>query len=106
VAHTASPRDTVVLVKMSASPPSNGSDKEALPTHDSEKGVGQTARRAGHDGVPENFREQDFMTRNGLNLRSFQKRKCDPHLQRRGAQMLIEISQVIGARARSSLIAL
>ena len=91
---------------MSGSLPSNGSDKEALPTEDSEKGVGQTSRRAGHDGVPENFREHDFMTRNGLNLRSFQKRKCDPHLQRCLAQMLTEISQVIGVRAMSSLIAL
>lgn len=25
--------------------------------------------------IPEDFREKDFMTRNGLNLRSFQRRK-------------------------------
>lgn len=44
-----------------ASPPS--------PTQDPEKSTGQT------DFIPEDRRETDFMTRNGLNLRSFQRRK-------------------------------
>ena len=50
-------------------------DTAGSPHTDSEKGP---ARRpsAGHDGVPQNFREEDFMTRNGLNLRSFQRREC------------------------------
>jgi len=56
-------------------PPSNGSDHDI----DHEKhvvpgGVIGAQKQPGQDGVPENFREQDFMTRNGLNLRSFQRR--------------------------------
>lgn len=50
------------------------------PTQDPEKSTGQT------DFIPEDRRETDFMTRNGLNLRSFQRRKladtlvfCPPH---------------------------
>lgn len=45
------------------------------PTYDSEKGARHTA---GDGHVPENFREDDFMTRNGLNLKSFQRRECIP----------------------------
>ena len=58
-------------------PPSHTSDE--LPSHhDSEKG--HIAAEPGHavageNGVPANLREDDFMTRNGLNLRSFQRRK-------------------------------
>lgn len=63
--------------------PSNGSDKEAYPAHDHEKaipagGVHGAKRQPGVDGVPENFRELDFRTRNGLNLRSFTRRKLSP----------------------------
>ena len=41
---------------------------------DSEKGA---VRRpsAGDGSVPRNFREQDFLTRNGLNAKSFQRRE-------------------------------
>ena len=65
--------------KVVDSPPSNGSDKEGY-THDHEKAippggtVGAT-RQPGVDGVPSDFRELDFMTRNGLNARSFTRRK-------------------------------
>jgi amino acid transporter len=40
--------------------------------HDSEKGVHVAS--PGHGDVPEDFRESDFRTRNGLNLKSFQRR--------------------------------
>jgi amino acid transporter len=40
--------------------------------HDSEKGV--RVASPGHGDVPEDFRESDFRTRNGLNLKSFQRR--------------------------------
>lgn len=58
---------------------SNGSEKETSP-HDHEKaippgGVVGYAKQPGVDGVPANFRELDFMTRNGLNFRSFGRRK-------------------------------
>lgn len=61
--------------------PSNSSDKDVHShDHDHEKalppgGVVGYAHQPGQDGVPENFREQDFMTRNGLNLRSFKRRQ-------------------------------
>lgn len=59
-----------------------GVEKEATisnsPT-DSEKGP---VRRpsAGDGTVPINMREEDFLTRNGLNLKSFQRRElpCSP----------------------------
>jgi len=51
---------------------------EELPSHhDSEKAhVAAPHGRAvpGENGVPANFREADFMTRNGLNFKSFQRR--------------------------------
>lgn len=34
---------------------------------------------AGDGYVPDDFREQDFMTRNGLNWRSFTRRESLPH---------------------------
>ncbi|KAK2015770.1 amino acid permease [Colletotrichum eremochloae] len=70
------------------------------PTYDSEKGTHGTA---GHSNVPENFREDDFMTRNGLNLRSFQRRdwgtgdtELDRSMKPRHLQM-IAIGGSIGA---------
>lgn len=42
---------------------------------ESEKGGVGRRPSAGDGHVPNNFREQDFMTRNGLNLKSFQRRK-------------------------------
>jgi hypothetical protein len=47
--------------------------------HDSEKGVQLHA--PGDGTVPENFRETDFRTRNGLNLKSF-KRRTSIHRRR------------------------
>ncbi|ETI27041.1 hypothetical protein G647_10140 [Cladophialophora carrionii CBS 160.54] len=40
--------------------------------HDSEKGVHVAS--PGHGDVPANFRESDFLTRNGLNAKSFRRR--------------------------------
>jgi amino acid transporter len=89
--------------------PSNGSDKEAIPHHhDHEKGIhpGGTigaARQPGVDGIPENFRELDFRTRNGLNLRSFTRRDWgtgEPELDRsmKGRHLqMIAIGGSIGA---------
>lgn len=38
--------------------------------------LGNDPEKAGtSDEIPDDFREKDFMTRNGLNLRSFQRRK-------------------------------
>lgn len=50
-------------------PAGSPSDEEKPP-------LGDPARRpsAGENGVPINFREEDFLTRNGLNLKSFQRR--------------------------------
>jgi hypothetical protein len=42
---------------------------------ESEKGGAIRHASAGDGNVPTNFREQDFLTRNGLNLKSFQRRK-------------------------------
>lgn len=42
---------------------------------ESEKGGVDRRPSAGDGTIPSNFREQDFMTRNGLNLKSFQRRK-------------------------------
>lgn len=42
---------------------------------ESEKGGVERRPSAGDGTIPANFREQDFMTRNGLNLKSFQRRK-------------------------------
>lgn len=48
----------------------------SFPT-DSEKVVSALRHPSAGDGnIPQDFREQDFLTRNGLNLRSFQRRKC------------------------------
>jgi hypothetical protein len=44
--------------------------------------------------VPWNLREDDFMTRNGLNLKSFQRRTSPPYVCR---QTATDIQQVIGA---------
>ncbi|KAK1966030.1 amino acid permease [Colletotrichum sublineola] len=70
------------------------------PTYDSEKGTHGTV---GNSNVPENFREDDFMTRNGLNLRSFQRRdwgtgdtELDRSMKPRHLQM-IAIGGSIGA---------
>ncbi|KAK0371577.1 amino acid permease, partial [Colletotrichum limetticola] len=70
------------------------------PTYDSEKGARHTA---GDGHVPENFREDDFMTRNGLNLKSFQRRdwgtgdtELDRSMKPRHLQM-IAIGGSIGA---------
>ncbi|OHW94190.1 amino-acid permease inda1-like protein, partial [Colletotrichum incanum] len=70
------------------------------PTYDSEKGAHNTV---GEGHVPENFREDDFRTRNGLNLRSFQRRdwgngdsELDRSMKPRHLQM-IAIGGSIGA---------
>ncbi|OHE99405.1 amino acid permease [Colletotrichum orchidophilum] len=70
------------------------------PTYDSEKGAHNTA---GDGHIPENFREDDFMTRNGLNLKSFQRRdygtgdsELDRSMKPRHLQM-IAIGGSIGA---------
>ncbi|KAI8243827.1 Amino-acid permease inda1 [Colletotrichum sp. SAR 10_99] len=70
--------------------------------YDSEKGTTTKAATAtGH--VPENFREDDFLTRNGLNLKSFQRRdygtgevELDRSMKPRHLQM-IAIGGSIGA---------
>jgi hypothetical protein len=56
--------------------PSNGSDHDHVDheKHIQPGGVIGYDKQPGQDGIPENFREQDFMTRNGLNFRSFQRR--------------------------------
>ncbi|KAK1712658.1 amino acid permease [Colletotrichum lupini] len=69
---------------------------------DAQVGVG--ARHTAGDGhVPDNFREDDFMTRNGLNLKSFQRRdwgtgdtELDRSMKPRHLQM-IAIGGSIGA---------
>ncbi|OLN96418.1 Amino-acid permease inda1-like protein 1 [Colletotrichum chlorophyti] len=70
------------------------------PTYDSEKGPGN-ALGDGH--APANLRETDFMTRNGLNLKSFQRRdagtgevELDRSMKPRHLQM-IAIGGSIGA---------
>ncbi|EFQ34942.1 amino acid permease [Colletotrichum graminicola M1.001] len=70
------------------------------PTYDSEKGAHGTV---GSNGVPDDFREDDFRTRNGLNLRSFQRRdwgtgttELDRSMKPRHLQM-IAIGGSIGA---------
>lgn len=48
------------------------------PTADDQMGHDMEKSGSGLDGhreVPQDFREKDFMTRNGLNLRSFTRRK-------------------------------
>lgn len=56
-------------------------DKEALAHSPSDSEKGHERRPSAGDGsVPQNFREQDFMTRNGLNLKSFQRRELPPLL--------------------------
>jgi amino acid transporter len=85
------------------SPPSHSST-DLPPVHDAEK-AHVTPHRAvpGQDGVPENFREVDFMTRNGLNLRSFTRRDWgtgEPELDRsmKGRHLhMIAIGGSIGA---------
>ncbi|PVH88161.1 amino acid permease [Cadophora sp. DSE1049] len=54
--------------------PVKGSDTETSPVRDTEKGVVTGDDRLTHHGDLPSNREIDFMTRNGLNLRSFQKR--------------------------------
>jgi len=70
------------------------------PAYDSEKGDHGTV---GSHNVPEDFREDDFRTRNGLNLRSFQRRdwgtgtaELDRSMKPRHLQM-IAIGGSIGA---------
>lgn len=50
--------------------------------HDSEKGPEMVPRRASVEGGTDmdldSGRETDFMTRNGLNLKSFQRRELHP----------------------------
>lgn len=50
----------------------------ALPPYDGDEKPTQHRPYAGDGVIPEDFREQDFWTRNGLNLRSFTKRKSLP----------------------------
>jgi hypothetical protein len=60
-------------------------DSEGKETHvssnspvDSEKGTGRRAsveQRIDAGAVSANLREEDFLTRNGLNFKSFQRRK-------------------------------
>lgn len=77
-----------------ADSPSNGSDR--VHSHDNEKAhpppgaVVGLQKQPGQDGVPENFRELDFMTRNGLNLRSFGRRKYTESLARNGGRPLTD----------------
>lgn len=55
------------------SPLHQGSDSDASPTRDTEKATNMT-----HGPIDTSFedkREVDFMTRNGLNFKSFQRRK-------------------------------
>uniref|UniRef100_L2FVT7 Amino-acid permease inda1 n=1 Tax=Colletotrichum fructicola (strain Nara gc5) TaxID=1213859 RepID=L2FVT7_COLFN len=70
--------------------------------YDSEKGT-TTKAATGTGHVPENFREDDFLTRNGLNLKSFQRRdygtgevELDRSMKPRHLQM-IAIGGSIGA---------
>lgn len=47
-----------------------------------EKGnVGGRTASVGDGTVPYNLREADFMTRNGLNMKSFQRRELVDHLR-------------------------
>ena len=58
------------------SAPIEGSDTETSPVRDTEKGVVTDDRLTHHGDLPSN-REVDFMTRNGLNLKSFKPRMCN-----------------------------
>ncbi|KAF9875056.1 hypothetical protein CkaCkLH20_07322 [Colletotrichum karsti] len=76
-------------------------DVGVTPPYDSEKGPAHHTPGDGH--VPETFREDDFMTRNGLNLKSFQRRdwgtggsELDRSMKPRHLQM-IAIGGSIGA---------
>ncbi|KAM5341347.1 hypothetical protein ACJ41O_014378 [Fusarium nematophilum] len=76
-------------IDVAATPPSPG--------HDAEKSGDQT------NAVPSDFREKDFLTRNGLNLRSFQRRdwgtgevELDRSMKKRHLHM-IAIGGSIGA---------
>jgi len=63
--------------KHTMAPPSPHTSDDIPPAHDAEKAhvpAGHGGAVPGENGVPANMREDDFMTRNGLNLRSFQRR--------------------------------
>jgi amino acid transporter len=51
-------------------------DLEVVPTTPPSDGMGHDPEKpaGGSTFVPEDFREKDFMTRNGLNLKSFSRR--------------------------------
>lgn len=90
-------------------PPPDFSEKAPPPAFDAERGAAEKeerghspprhVRRPGEDGVPENFRELDFLTRNGLNLRSFQKRlypfRHTPDTHSRYSRLLLPILPVL-----------
>lgn len=65
-----------------------------------EKGTGARRHSVGDGFVPENLREADFRTRNGLNLKSFQRRTYPPHLH----SDLALTEQVIGVPRNPSSI--
>lgn len=77
-------------------PPSNGSDHDIdHEKHITPGDVHGYDKQPEHDGVPENFREEDFMTRNGLNLRSFQRRMF-PCTGQHALATSADFEQVIG----------
>lgn len=49
---------------------------DVVPTTPPSDGLGHDAEKTGESVayIPDDFREKDFMTRNGLNLRSFSRR--------------------------------
>lgn len=50
-------------------------DTSSDPPNSMEKGHGDRRPSVGDGHVPANMREEDFMTRNGLNMKSFQRRE-------------------------------
>jgi amino acid transporter len=48
------------------------------PSHDLAHGHQKDVYTGDVEGVRDDFREDDFMTRNGLNLKSFQRRTFSP----------------------------
>jgi hypothetical protein len=70
------------------------------PSDEEKPPLGQTRRpSAGEGGIPVNFREEDFLTRNGLNLKSFQRREFCPGTSTRS---LLTAHQVTMALALAS----
>ena len=57
------------------------------PSHDHAHGHSKDVYTGDVEGVRADYREEDFMTRNGLNLKSFQRRTFSPPFYRNAPQL-------------------